>query len=174
MEIKNKKGLVIYFSRKGNNFVNGNIVDLPVGNTKIVADMISDITGSELFEVQTINEYPLDYTDSTIVAKEELRNNERPELVEYLENIDEYDVIYLGYPNWWGTMPMPLYTLLEKYDFSNKVVLPFCTHEGSGLSNSEMHIKEICKNAEVKKGLAIHGGSVKESKSILEDWINKM
>lgn len=176
MELNNKKGLVIYFSRKGNNFVNGNIVDLPIGNTKVVAEIISEITGSELFEVKTIKEYPLDYTDSTIVAKEEIRNNSRPELRYNLEEdeLKKYDIIYLGYPNWWGTMPMPIYTLLESHDFSNKIILPFCTHEGSGLSDSEDHIKELCKNADVKEGLAIHGGNVKESKSLVENWINKI
>ena len=169
--MENKKGLVVYFSRKGNNFVGGNIVNLPIGNTKVIANMISDITGSDTFEIETVNEYPLDYTDSTIVAKEELRSHARPELVEYLDDIDDYDIIYVGYPNWWGTMPMPVYSLLEKYDFSGKVVIPFCTHEGGGIGESD--IKQLCKNAKVIDGLSIHGAKVKEAKDIVENWLKK-
>ena len=101
-----KKILIAYYSRKGQNYSGGSIVDLKVGNTEKMAGYIKDITGGDLFEITTINSYPLDYTETTRVAQRELDDNARPELKEYLTDLDEYDTLILGYPNWWGTMPM--------------------------------------------------------------------
>lgn len=148
------KSLIIYFSRKGRNYVSGEIKDLQIGNTEIVANMIQEITDGDKFEIETVKEYPIDYHETTDIAKEELRNNQRPELKRYLESIENYNVIYLGYPNWWGTMPMPVFTFLEKYNFSNKAIMPFCTHEGSGLGRSENDIKSIIGNDIVKKRIS--------------------
>jgi Flavodoxins len=173
MNLENKKVLIAYFSREGNNYVNGSIVNLTVGNTQIVAEMIEEHTGGDLFKIEANYSYPSDYTKCTNVAKDELRNNARPELTETVDNIDEYDVIFLGYPNWWGTAPMPVFTFLEEYDFDGKIIVPFCTHEGSGMGHSEKDIKESCQGAEVKKGLAIHGGSVMKSKNAIISWIEK-
>jgi flavodoxin len=166
------KSLIVYYSRKGNNYVGGNIVNLPVGNTEVIAKKIQELTGSDLFEIDTIKPYPKDYTETTNVAMDEKRKNVRPELTAIVDDMDSYDVIYLGYPNWWGTFPMVVFTFLESYDFSGKTIVPFCTHEGSGLGNSERDIKKLCPNAVVLPGIAITGSSVKRADSILKSWLH--
>jgi flavodoxin len=121
-----------------------------------------------------VKSYPEDYTETTDVAKEELRNKVRPELTAKVNSMDLYNIIYLGYPNWWGTMPMAVYTFLESYDFSGKTIIPFCTHEGSGIGSSERDIKRLCPNAKVLSGLAIRGGSVGKADKELEGWLKKL
>jgi len=167
----NSKILIAYYSRKGQNYVGGSIVNLSVGNTEVVAKKIQAMIGGDLFEIDTVETYPKDYTETTKVAMDEKKGNARPELTETVDNMDSYDVIYLGYPNWWGTFPMAVFTFLESYDFSGKTIIPFCTHEGSGLGNSERDIKKLCTNANVESGLAIRGGSVKNSDNMLKSWI---
>jgi len=158
------KNLIIYYSRKGQNYVSGAIKYLKKGNTEIVAEYIKEAVGGDLFEVDTIEAYPEDYTECTNVAKQELHSHARPEAKAYLESIDEYDNIFVGYPNWWGTMPMVMYTFLEHYDFTGKNLIPFCTNEGSGLGGSVREIKKLCPTAHVKDGLSIHGTVAKNSK----------
>ncbi|HWT76468.1 MAG TPA: flavodoxin [Mobilitalea sp.] len=172
MDYLNKKCLVAYYSRKGNNYVSGSIVNLPVGNTEVAATMIQELTGCDKFHIETVKSYPTDYTETTEVAQQELRKNVRPELTGHVENMDSYEVIFLGYPNWWGTMPMAVYTFLEEYDFTGKTIIPFCTHEGSGMGHSESDIKKLCPYAEVQKGLAIRGGSVKGAKNDIMRWLS--
>ncbi|MBO6046973.1 MAG: NAD(P)H-dependent oxidoreductase [Erysipelotrichaceae bacterium] len=167
------KNLIIYYSRKGQNYVSGSIVDLPKGNTEIVAEYIQEAVGGTLFEVDTVKPYPVDYMKCTEVAKEELRNQARPEAKEYLDSIDDYDNIFVGYPNWWGTMPMVMYTFLEHYDFTGKNIIPFCTNEGSGLGGSVKQIQKICPTANVKNGLSIHGTVAKQSKDRVASWAVK-
>lgn len=167
------KILIAYYSRNGQNYVNGRIVDLQEGNTSVAARMIQEITGGDLFEIRTIKDYPLDYTETTRVAAAEKRSNARPELASQVENMDQYDIIILGYPNWWNTFPMAVFTFLETYDFTGKTILPFCTHEGSGLGNSERDIKNACPTVTVAKGLAIHGGSVKNASGAIKTWLLK-
>lgn len=135
-----KKILIAYFSRKGKNYVGGNIVDLPIGNTEVAAKIIEKLTGGDLFMINPLKKYSPDYNTCTDEAKDELHRNERPELSSCPESLDDYGTIILGYPNWWGTMPMPVWTFLEKYDFSGKTILPVCTHEGSGMGRSEADI----------------------------------
>ena len=106
-------------------------------------------------------------------AKEDKQTGKRPEILNLPQDIDQYDEIYLGYPNYWGTMPMAVYTFLESYDFTGKKIHPFCTHEGSGLSNTESDIKKSAKGAVIEKGIAIHGSSVDQAKDVLERWIQK-
>ena len=169
--MENSKTLLAYYSRKGQNYVGGSIVNLSVGNTEVVAKKIQAMIGGDLFEIDTVETYPKDYTETTKVAMDEKKGNARPKLTETVDNMDSYDVIYLGYPNWWGTFPMAVFTFLESYDFSGKTIIPFCTHEGSGLGNSERDIKKLCTNANVESGLAIRGGSVKNSDNMLKSWI---
>ncbi|MDP4227549.1 MAG: flavodoxin [Bacteroidota bacterium] len=169
----NSKSLIAYFSRKGNNYVGGRIVNLPVGNTEVVAKKIQKLTGSDMFQIKTVEVYPEDYMEATNVAQEELVGNARPELTGTVKDMDSYDVIYLGYPNWWGTMPMAVCTFLESYDFSGKTIIPYCTHEGSGLGRSERDIKKLCPNAKVLSGLAIRGDSVSSADKMLELWLKK-
>lgn len=146
-------------------------MNLPVGNTKVVAKKIQELTGSDLFEIDTISPYPEDYIETTNIAKTELKDNARPELTGTIPDMDSYDVIYLGYPNWWGTMPMVVYTFLESYDFSGKTIIPFCTHEGSGMGHSERDIRKLCPNTIVLSGLPIRGGSVKSVDGSLKSWL---
>jgi flavodoxin len=168
------QSLIAYFSRKGNNYLGGRIENLPIGNTEVVANIIQAMTGSHLFQIQTVKSYPGDYTETTIVAQDELSADARPELAEMVDSMDSYDVIYLGYPNWWGTMPMAVFTFLESYDFSGKTIVPFCTHEGSGMGRSERDIKKLCPGAKVLSGLAIKGGSVGRADKDLASWMKKL
>jgi flavodoxin len=170
----NSKSLIAYFSRKGNNYVGGSIVNLPIGNTEVIAKKIQELTGSDTFEIKTIKSYPEDYTETTNVAKEELSNNFRPELTEIVDDMDSYDVIYIGYPNWYGTMPMAVFTFLESYDFSGKTIIPYCTHEGSGLGQSVRDMKKLCPNSRVLDGLAIKGGSVNRNQNDVSAWLHKL
>jgi flavodoxin len=172
--ITETRSLTAYFSRKGDNYVGGSIVNLPVGNTEVAARKIQSLTGGKLFRIRTAKAYPADYTRTTKVARDELNANARPVLAETPENIADYDLIYLGYPNWWGTMPMALFTFLEVYDFSGKTIVPFCTHEGSGMGKSERDIKTLCPRAKVLAGLAIRGGSVCGSDSDISEWLKKL
>lgn len=162
--------LIAYYSRKGQNYWNGSIKNLAKGNTEIIAEMIEDITGGDLFEIDTVYEYPADYYECIDIAKQELRDKSRPEITDTVDNMDNYDVIFLGYPNWWGTMPMAVFTFLEQYDLSGKTIIPFCTNEGSGMGVSEKDIKNIAK-ATVKKGLSIHGAEASNSKKAVEKWV---
>ena len=113
------------------------------------------MTGADIFKIEQVNEYSKDYYTCTQEAQRDQKMNARPKLKHYLESIDDYDEIYLCYPNFWGTMPMAVWTFLENYDFSNKIIKPLCTHEGSGMGRSESDIKKLCPNAKIESGLAI-------------------
>ena len=129
--------------------------------------------GGDLFEIETVKEYSKDYMACTEEAKKELREHARPELKRYPESIDQYDTIFVGYPNWWGTMPMCVYTFLERYDLTGKRIVPFCTNEGSGMGGSERELKKICKGATVLPSLAIHGVEAAQSESKVATWARK-
>ena len=164
------KKLVVYFSHKGENYSKGKIVNLEKGNTEIAAEMISNILNTDIFEIVAEKEYPFNYNKCIKIAKKELRENSKIKLKQDID-IKEYDTIFVGYPNWWGTMPMPVWTFLEEKDFTNKKVLPFCTHEGSGLGKSESDIKKLIGDAEVLKGLAINGSEVNNSEKQIKKWL---
>src|SRR5208282_1338116 len=170
----NKNIMVAYFSRKGQNYVNGKIVNLPIGNTEVVAKMIQKITGSEIFHIESVKPYPIDYTETTEVAKAEMSANAMPELTSRIENMDTFNVIFLGYPIWWGTFPAPVKTFLSGYDFSGKTIIPFCTHEGSGLGHSEQDIKKLCPKAVVLNGIAIHGADAGSANTKISEWLKKI
>ncbi len=171
--IREMKSLIAYFSRSGENYVGGSIVDLPIGNTELVAKMIQKLTCSDAFRIDTLKKYPWGYNETTDMAKQELRQNARPELIGHVDNMDDYGVIFLGYLNWWGTMPMAVFSFLEKYNFSGKTIIPFCTHEGSGMGHSESDIKKVCPDAKVLKGLSITGQSVQRAKNDISAWLRK-
>ncbi|MGO9611672.1 MAG: flavodoxin [Dissulfurispiraceae bacterium] len=174
MNLVNKKCLIAFFSRNGQNYVSGRIVDLRVGNTEVVANMIQKIMGGDMFHIESVTAYPKDYSETTEVAKNELRAKARPKLTGQVEKMRAYDVIFLGYPNWWGTMPMPVFTFLESYDFSGKTIVPFCTHEGSGMGHSEQDIVKACPKATVLEVIAIHGTSASAADSKVSSWIDKL
>ena len=159
------KILIAYFSRAGENYVNGDIKNLPRGNTEIVAEFIQKAVGGDLFKIETVKEYPADYTECTVVAKDELHAQARPELKNYLDSVAEYDTIFLGYPCWWSYPPMAVATFLERYNFAGKKIIPFTTHEGSGLGSSVSFIKKLAHGAEVKASLEIHGAAAARSES---------
>lgn len=163
--------LIAFYSRADENYVNGQIRTLETGNTEIAAGMIADMTGADLFRIEQKEPYAKDYNECIAQAQEDQRSDARPELTSYPDSIDGYDVIYLGYPNYWSTMPMAVFTFLEHFDFSGKVIKPFCTHEGSGMGRSIEDIRRLCPDADVREGLAIHGGSVDRAKKDIENWL---
>lgn len=172
--INTMKKLIAYYSRAGNNIVGGNIVNLPVGNTEVAANMIQQLTGSDIFRIDTVRKYPADYHETTDIAKQELRQNARPELSGHVDNMADYSVMYLGFPNWWGTMPMAVFSFLEAYEFASKTIIPFCTHEGSGMGHSESDIKKLCPDARMLRGIPIRGGSVQRAKSAIVEWLRRI
>ncbi len=165
------KKLIAFYSRADENYVNGMIKNLTIGNTEVVAGIIKELTQADTFKMNQIQAYSTNYNECIEQAQSDQKRDARPELKSYPDSIDDYDVIYLGYPNYWGTMPMAVFTFLEHFDFSGKIIKPFCTHEGSGMGSSEKDIQAICPNAKVQKGIAIHGSSVNRSRKELENWV---
>ena len=162
--------LIAFYSRADENYFGGTYRMIPVGNTEKAARMLAELTGADLFKIEQKVPYAANYQQCIAEAKRDLQAHARPELAALPENLDAYDEIYLGYPNYWGTMPMAVYTFLEHYDFTGKVIHPFCTHEGSGLSNTVRDIEKAAKGATVTPGLAIHGSDVDNAKAKLKGW----
>lgn len=165
------KALVAFYSRADENYVNGALKMLSVGNTEVAAGIIKELTGADMFKIEQVKPYSKGYNACIEEARADQQRDARPELRAYPDSLDEYDVIYLGYPNYWSTMPMAVFTFLEHFDFTGKTIKPFCTHEGSGMGRSVADIKRLCPGAEVESGLAIHGGSAAKSRKIIEEWV---
>lgn len=151
------KTLVAYFSYSG--------------NTKSVAEKIAEKTGADIFVIDTTYDYPEEYNAVIEQAQQEKRENARPELNATVDNMADYDTVFIGYPNWWGDMPMVVYSFLDEYDLSGKMIIPFCTHGGSGLSGTVSSIKNAEPNADVKEGLAIRDNALDSSDSAIESWL---
>ncbi|MCE7700148.1 MAG: flavodoxin [Methanobacterium paludis] len=156
----NKKILVAYFSHSG--------------NTEVVANNIKETVGADIFEIKTVERYPNEYNLVVDKAKKEQDTDYRPKLTANVQDIDSYDVVFVGYPNWWGTMPMAVFTFMGEYDFSEKTIVPFCTHEGSGLGRSEKDVAQLCPESTVLKGLAIYGSRVNSAKKDVENWLSTL
>ena len=167
------RNLVIYFSRRGQNYFGGKILSIAKGNSERIAEYIRDAVDADVFEIRTIKTYPEDYHACIEEAKAELHNNSRPRLEEYLEGLRNYDNIFVVGPCWWGTYPMAMFTQLEDLDFSGKRVMPVMTHEGSGLGSAVRDLKKTCRGAKVVKGLAIQGGRTAESEQTVSEWARK-
>ena len=165
------KTLIAYFSRADENYFGGAMRYLKVGNTEIVCGIIEKLTGADRFKIEMKNPYSPVYMTCIDEAKRDLRSGARPELVSLPESLAGYDIVILAYPNYWGTMPMAVFTFLEHFDFSGKTILPLCTNEGSGMGSSERDIRKTCPGVEVKKGLAITGSAAADSKSSVERWL---
>lgn len=163
--------LVAFYSRADENYFSGSYRYITIGNTEKVAKVIAEATGAELFKIEQRVPYAKDYDTCIAQAKKDLQAKARPELVSMPESLDGYDEIYLGYPNYWGDMPMAVYSFLENFDWNGKVIHPFCTHEGSGLGGTERKIKNVCKGATVTSGLAIQGGAVDLARASVEGWV---
>lgn len=143
-----------------------------LGNTQYIAQLIRQETGGDLFQIETVREYPGSHDALLEAAYEELADDARPELASQIENLDSYDVIFMGYPNWNSDLPMPLYTFLEEYDFSGKTIIPFTTHGGSGFSGTIRTIQELQPDATVSEdGLSISRNSVPDAQGNVADWI---
>ena len=168
------KNLIIYYSRKGENYVNRSIKNLEKGNTEIVAEFIQKAVGGDLFKVDTVKPYAADYYACTDEAKAELHAQARPELKKYLDSIAEYDNIFVCGPCWWGTFPMAVFTQLEKLEWNGKKVMAVMTHEGSGLGSCESDLKKICRGASFGSGLAVHGADASNSESAVADWAKEV
>lgn len=166
--------LIIYYSRKGQNYVNGAIRSLAKGNTEICAEYIQKEVGGDLFEIETVKEYAEDYYECIDEAKAELRADARPELKNMLTDISAYDNIFVCGPCWWGTYPCAVFTQLEALDFTGKNVFPLMTHEGSGLAGAPAALKKYCKGATVGRGLAIHGAEAFQSEREVASWADSV
>lgn len=166
--------LIASFSRRGQNYVSGTIKTLSTGNTEAVAAALAALVGGDRFAIVPFQPYADDYYETARTAQDELRSQARPALAATVENWAEYDTVALGYPNWWGTLPMAVYTFLESYPWRGKTVLPFCTHEGSGLGRSEAEIRRLCPGATVVPGLAIKGSSVLNAEAELRTWLTTL
>jgi len=158
--LRGKKILVAYFSHSG--------------NTREVANTIHNAVGGDLFEIQSVNPYPTSYNAVVEQAKKEQAANYRPKLKTRVVNFESYDVVFLGYPNWWGTIPMPVASFLSEYNFSGKTIAPFCTHEGSRLGRSEHDIRALCPQATLLEGLAIRGRSVGSAQRDVSEWLYRI
>lgn len=165
---------IVYFSRAHENYVNGTIRDLKVGNTEVAARMIQKLTGAKLFALEPILEYAEDYNTCIAQAQADQRRDARPELKAYPADLESYDRIYLCYPNYWGTMPMAVFTFLEHFDFTGKVLAPVCTHEGSGMGNSEKDIRRLCPGAKIAQGLALRGGRAAQAEPDIRKWLEQL
>ena len=165
------KTLIAFFSRADENYFGGAMRYVKVGNTEIVTDLMKDLIEADTFRIEMKEPYSPVYMTCIEEAKRDLRAKARPELVALPESIDAYDTIILAYPNYWGTMPMAVFTFLEAFDFTGKTILPLCTNEGSGMGGSERDIRKTCPGADVKNGLPITGSQAANSKINVEKWL---
>ncbi len=156
----NKKILVAYFSHSG--------------NTRVIANQIRESVGGDIFEIVAVYPYPSDYDAVVEQARKELREEYRPKLKTKVENMESYNVVFFGYPIWWGTIPMPVATFLSEYDFSGKTIVPFCTHEGSRLGRSVTDITKFCPQSTILDGLAVRGGDVKNAQNEVSEWLREL
>lgn len=164
------KSIILYYSRAAENYFHGALRYVEEGNTKRAAEQLRDMTGADLFEIVQKKPYADDYNTCIAQAKEDKQKGARPEL-ESLPDLTGYDTVYLGYPNYWGTMPMAVFTLLGQYDWTGKTIRPFCTNEGSGMGNSERDLRREAPGAEIAAGLSIPGSRVEDAESYFKNWI---
>ena len=165
------KAIVVYFSHTGENYSVGVITE---GNTAKVAKVIAAKTGADIFEIKEVKPYPQSYDACIDVAKKELREKARPEIAGELPDLTDYQVVYLGYPNWWGDCPMIVYSFLEKSNIEGKTILPFCTHEGSGLGSTAKNLQKAFPGAKVEmNGLSLRGATAQKDAAATEQAVDK-
>lgn len=169
--MRNTKGLIIYYSRKDENYFGGELKYIDKGNTEVIAEYIKEITDSDIFKVIPLNDYSERYNDALKEALER-RNTHNAPIKGTIPDISSYEVIYIGSPVYYDNMPEEMVTALKELDFSGKTIRPFITHEGSGLANIPSELSKICKGGFVTEGLSIIGSKVNDSKKIVESWIN--
>ena len=144
------------------------------GNTREIANQIHRNVGGDVFQIEAVNPYPDDYDAVVERAGQELHSGYRPTLTARVESIKPYDLVFIGYPNWWGTIPAPVRVFLTEYDLSGKIVAPFCTHEGSGLGRSVADIARLCPKSALLDGLAIRGSTAKTAQGKVSEWLRQV
>ena len=163
--------LIAFFSMKGETMDrNMQLISLEKGYTASAAEIIREATGGDLFEIERLEPYPSSHEELTKEATAEQENNIRPELKTFPENMEQYDTMFLCYPNWWGTLPMPVVTFLEHFDWTGKVIIPLNTSDGSGAGGSRQRICSLCRGAAVKKVLEVRGYEVADSRKKIQNW----
>ncbi len=150
--------LILYFSHSG--------------NTRQLAQQIHGRVGGDMVELKTVTPYPQDYDAVVDMAQKEQQNNARPQITTELPDLEAYCTVFIGFPNWWGTMPMPFFTLLEKYDLGDRNIIPFCTHEGSRFGRSESDLKRLCPQAHILKGFEVRGSRVSSAQKDVDAWLS--
>lgn len=166
--------MIIYFSMKGETIAPGmKLVNLEKGHTAQAAEFIQEAVGGELFEIETVKTYNSDHFAMIQEAKEEIEKNEMPELKRLPECLTDKDVIFLGFPNWWNQLPMPVNSFLNQVDLSGKKIIPFNTSEGSGAGKGARQLVEICKNSDILSVAEWKGSSVDVSKKQIREWARK-
>ena len=171
VDAHNGKALVVFFSHAGDNYSVG---DIKVGNTKIVADYISEMTGADQFEIKTSKYDGMAYGPLCDLAKEEQQNGELPPFDGEVENLDQYNTVFIGGPVWWGTYPQVMFTFFSRYDLNGKTIIPFTTHEGSGLGRCVEDVKKSYPRATVTGEFSIYGHDVRDGKAQVEKWLKKV
>lgn len=162
--------LVVYYSRKGENYMPGGIQVLEKGHTEYAAEYIQEALNADLFEIDTIKPYAANYRECCAEASKEAESKARPEIKGYVEEISKYDTIFVCFPCWCGTAPMCVFTFLEHYDLTGKKIVPLCTNEGSGMANAEKDLRNCCKGSVVAPGLSVRGHQAKDSKEMIASW----
>ena len=168
---KNAKVLIVFFSHAGENYAVGNI---KVGNTKLVADEIQKVTGGDEFEIVAERNYDLPYASLTKLAKEEQERNEKPAFKGEVKDIDQYNTVFIGGPVWWGTYPQVMFSFFDKYDLNGKTIIPFTTHEGSGLGSVVEDLKKLYPNATFKEAFSIYGHETRNDLSKVSKWMKSL
>lgn len=158
-ESEGDKMLILYFSHSG--------------NTRTVAEHIHSRVGGNIIEVKTVTPYPRDYDTVVDQAEREQKSDARPQIATEIPHLDAYRTVFIGFPNWWGTLPMPFFTLLEKYDLGEKTIVPFCTHEGSRFGRSERDLKRLCPRARIGEGFEVRGSRAARAQSDVDAWLRK-
>lgn len=183
--VNTKKPLIVYFSYGENSELPQDVDasasasiqkwnDENTGNTGIVAHIIQEETKGDMFSVQTVNKYPSTYNETVNQGKQEHENNIRSELANHITNLDDYDTIFVGYPNWWYDMPMAMYSFFDEYDLSNKTIIPFNTSGGSAFSDTINTIKKLEPNANVIEGITIRAEDIEFSQNEIDEWLNDL
>lgn len=167
------KGIIIYYSRAGENYCSGSYVNLKKGNTEAAAEYLGQITGYPLFKIEQKEPYSDVYLECVEQAQKDQKERKRPTLVRDLPDLSSYDLVYLGYPNFWGTFPMAVFAFLEAHGWKGKAIKPFCTNEGSGFGDSLRDLAKECPGARILEGLPIHGSEVSQSLDVIKDWAGR-
>ena len=164
------KKLVVYYSREGENHMPSGVQVLEKGNTEYAAEYICKALDADIFEIDTVKPYAVNYRECCAEAWAEAKANLRPEIKGYVADIRPYDTIFVCYPCWCGTAPMCVFTFLEHYDLTGKKIVPLCTNEGSGMAHSEQDLQASCRGATVVPGLSVKGHQAKDSEAVIAAW----